>query len=105
MSAKEGMMAAKMLGRNKSGQSSPNLDAAGNPNATGYRGVGERPDSIRRQEFRQGMRRGGIFGGMRAVKDADRREAERNPNMARNRRKSLLGSKNVKAAMSAMRFM
>ncbi len=42
---------------------------------------------------------------MRAVKDADRREAERNPNMARNQRNSLLGSKNVKAAMAAMRFM
>jgi hypothetical protein len=91
--------------KNRKFMNSPNLDAQGNPNATGYRGIGERPDSIRKQEFRQGMRRGGIFGGMRAVVDADERERERNPNMAKNRKKSLLGSKNVMAAISATRFM
>ena len=96
------------MARNKKFMNRPNLDAAGEPNATGYRGEGERPDSIRRQEFRQGMRRGGIFGGMRALVDADERERERNPGMDRisfgkGRKKSLLGSRYVTAAMSAMR--
>ena len=54
MSAKEGMMAGKMLLGKKSGQSSPNLDAAGNPNATGYRGEGPVP-----KQFKQ---RRGLFG-------------------------------------------
>lgn len=92
MGAKKGVMAGKMLLGKKAGQSSPNLDAAGNPTATGYRGVGERPDSIRKQEFREGMRSGGLFGGMRAVKQADQRERARNPDMARSRKRSLLGS-------------
>ncbi len=95
--------------KNKKFMNSPNLDAQGNPTATGYRGEGERPDSIRRQEFRQGMRRGGIFGGMRALVDADERERERNPGMDRisfgkGRKRSLLGSRNITAAMAAMRF-
>ena len=91
--------------KNKKFMNSPNLDAQGNPTATGYRGVGERPDSIRKQEFREGMRSGGLFSGMRAVKQADQREMARNPDMARSRKRSLLGSRNVKAALSAMRFM
>ena len=54
MSATEGAMAARMLRGKKSGQSSPNLDAAGNPNATGYRGEGPVP-----KQFKQ---RRGLFG-------------------------------------------
>ncbi len=47
--------------KNRKFMNSPNLDSQGNPNATGYRGIGRRPDSIRADEFRQGMRRGGIL--------------------------------------------
>ena len=54
MSATQGAMAAKMLRGQKAGQSSPNLDAAGNPNATGYRGEGPVP-----KQFKQ---RRGLFG-------------------------------------------
>ena len=54
MGAKKGIMAGKMLLGKKAGQSSPNLDAAGEPNATGYRGEGPVP-----KQFKQ---RRGLFG-------------------------------------------
>ena len=47
-------MARKLFKGRKSGQSSPNLDAAGEPNATGYRGEGPVP-----KQFKQ---RRGLFG-------------------------------------------
>lgn len=47
-------MARKMFGKRDEGQSSPNLDAAGNPNAIGYRGEGPVP-----KQFKQ---RRGLFG-------------------------------------------
>jgi hypothetical protein len=54
MSATQGIMAGKMLLGKKAGQSSPNLDAAGNPNATGYRGEGPVPKQFKKRK--------GLFG-------------------------------------------
>jgi|31_taG_2_1085359.scaffolds.fasta_scaffold03932_4 hypothetical protein len=54
MSATQGAMAARMMKGRQDGQSSPNLDAAGNPNAIGYRGEGPVPKQFKKRK--------GLFG-------------------------------------------
>ena len=48
-------MARKLFKGRKSGQSSPNLDAAGKPNATGYRGEGPAPEQLKQRRGLFGM--------------------------------------------------